>query len=105
VLVKNAIVANLGAGVVAEESDNTVVKSSLFGNGAGGLMALVPAREAHCGTYAGAGIALDASENFWGAAAGPGADPADAACDATGAVTTVDPVAKREIKVKPLVPR
>jgi parallel beta-helix repeat protein len=104
-LVKNAIVANLGAGIVAEESDNTVVRSSLFGNGAGRMMAMVPAWESNCGTYAGAGIVLHATENFWGAAAGPGADPADAACDAADAVTTVDPVAKREIKVKPLVPR
>jgi hypothetical protein len=43
----------------------------------------------NCGVENLGGVPLLAINNWWGAATGPGPDPADAACDVTAAPTTV----------------
>lgn len=88
---KNALVGNRGPGLELTGSPApTITKNSIFGNGTDGAT--------NCGIDNGTGATVDAPKNFWGAATGPGADPADATCGAN-AVTTA-PVATKEIKVK-----
>jgi parallel beta-helix repeat protein len=98
VLTKSAVIGNSGVGILALESGIVVTKTSIFGNGGGAVN--VPAPNANCGTLTADGVTLQATRNFWGAPAGPGADPADLACDGVGATTTVAPVAAREPKVR-----
>ena len=48
---------------------------------------------------------LLAPHNYWGAATGPGSDPADAICDSTGSTTLFAPVATRPfIVTAPIMP-
>jgi len=54
----------------------------------------------NCGLTNHSGGTLDATENFWGAAAGPGPNPADAVCNSAGSVTISDPVAPAEFRVR-----
>jgi len=69
--------------------------NNIFENGAaahpdGGLVDL------NCGILNASGNRLEATENFWGAVTGPGADPADAsggACDKNGSATVSKPFA------------
>ena len=42
---------------------------------------------------------LEAAGNFWGAASGPGPDPADTTCDSFGASTVTRPFLTQEVKV------
>ena len=44
---------------------------------------------------------LEAAGNFWGAASGPGPDPADTTCDSFGASTVTTPFLTPEVKVPP----
>jgi hypothetical protein len=39
------------------------------------------------------GASVTATNNYWGAASGPGPDPADQACDAAGSTTITTPFA------------
>jgi hypothetical protein len=95
---KSAVIDNFGVGITATDAGNTVTKTSIFGNGGG--VVKVPGVNINCGTLAADGVTLQATQNFWGAAAGPGADPADLACNGLGATTTVAPVATKDTKVR-----
>jgi len=54
----------------------------------------------NCGVQNNSGTLVMAQNNFWGAATGPGADPADMACDlAAASKTVVEPFATKEIKL------
>jgi nitrous oxidase accessory protein NosD len=93
VFTRNAVRGNRGSGVLVESADTgtlTVTGNTFVGNGAGGT---------NCGIELNAttGDPLLATGNFWGAASGPGADPADLACDGAVAI----PFATKEIKVNP----
>jgi len=97
VFTRNAVRGSRGSGVLVESADTstlTVTGNTLVGNGAGGT---------NCGLELNAttGDPLVATGNFWGAASGPGADPADLACDAAVAI----PFATKEIKVNPKLGR
>lgn len=75
-ITSNAIVGNLQAGVqFLFDSTSTLTGNSIYGNGRDG---------SNCGVENPGLGAIGAAGNFWGAATGPGADPADAACN-TGA--------------------
>jgi parallel beta-helix repeat protein len=54
---------------------------------------------ANCGLRNESGGAIDARNTFWGAATGPGADPADDVCN-VGSTTTVAPFATKPIPLK-----
>ena len=97
-LTKNAVIANAGVGILVNDDGTVITKTSIFGNGGG--VQNVPAVNANCGTLTSDGVALQATQNFWGAPTGPGADPADLACNGIGATTTLDPVASSEIVVR-----
>ncbi len=67
----------------------TVEKNDVFGNG--------------CGTLNDGLMPLVADKNYWGAATGPGANPADDACNTSNGTTATTPFAKALIKVKPTI--
>ena len=90
----NAVLDNGASGIeVTAAGSATLAKNSIFGNGT----AAGPA--ANCGLTSAAAVPIDASKSFWGAASGPGADPADAVCGASAGTVTVLPVATKEVKV------
>lgn len=86
----NAAVGNIIDGIDLQSPIGTgsITRSNLFGNLA-----------ANCGLR---GDDVDASKSYWGAAGGPGAEPADEAC---GSNALVDPVSKKENRVKPAWPK
>ncbi len=77
----------------------SVTASNLVANGAkslGGFANCGAATEAH---------PLAATNVFWGAASGPGDDPADRVCELAAGVATVDSVATKPFKSKTKVPQ
>jgi hypothetical protein len=59
----------------------TIRKSSFFGNGKSCFAN-------NCGVGTQAMVTVDASGDFWGAATGPGPDPADDICESLGGTVT-----------------
>ncbi len=95
-LQQNAAIGNQGSGVDVTASSTggaTITKGSLFGNASNCALT----DDASSGS-------IDAAKNFWGAATGPGADPADALCGTNTGSVSVTPVLTKEAKVsvKPL---
>jgi hypothetical protein len=97
-LTKSAAIGNSGVGIIVRDGDVVVSKTNIFGNGGGAVN--VPAANVNCGTLATDGVILQATNNFWGAPGGPGADPADLFCNGVNAATSIAPVATKEIKVR-----
>ena len=94
-----AVLANVEAGVHNQNTTTMSVTASNFvGNGAKNFSG------GNCGTIT-ENPPLTATNNFFGAASGPGADPADLACGGSNGVTTVDPFATKPFKVKTKVPQ
>lgn len=90
VLSGNAAVDNAGIGIRLEPAaEASARRSSLHGNDLAG----------NCGLQNETGGTVDATRSFWGAAGGPGDDPADEVCD-VGSTTLVDPPARKEIVAK-----
>lgn len=92
-LTGNAAIDNFQEGVFfsAGPNDNlTFTGGSLMGNDVGG---------ANCGVTLVGPTSMTVKTTFWGAASGPGPDPADATCGINP--TTVGPVSQKEIKVIP----
>ena len=81
---RNVATGNLEGGFYIEGVD--VLNSNIFGNG------VVPNQIGgpNCGLINASAAPAVATHNFWGAATGPGADPADNACPRTksGTITT-----------------
>jgi len=100
VVSKSSVVGNRGSGILVDADGQrvTVTKTNVFGNGAD---ASDPAF-ASCGITSAGGGPLTLTPVFWGDAAGPGDDPADRLCLLVPHVdVTVEPVATKEVKVKP----
>jgi hypothetical protein len=100
-LVRNTAIGNgtgFNIGKSAEFTGNAAI-----GNGFAGVVlspnAQVPlfrdnafiASHENCGVFNDSSLMLDASGNYWGAATGPGPDPADTICDGAGSVTVTAP--------------
>ena len=82
-----AILGNEGEGLRVLSRDATITQNNIFGNGTLG---------SNCGLLNLSGAVLSAPHNFWGAASGPGPDPADAVgagCGGNPDPTLVAPVA------------
>ena len=95
-LTGNSIVANRSNGIFigAFAGDVQITKSNIFGNS-------LPDNGSF-GVFNAAGQ-IQATDNFWGAATGPGSDPADDIFDdAVGSETVFAPFATKPFKVKPL---
>jgi hypothetical protein len=84
---RNAVIGTRGEGV-GIGGPVTFTENNIFGNGI--------TTGANCGLVNGTGTVLTIPNNFWGAASGPGPDPADAVC---GGPTIVDPVATKPFKI------
>ena len=46
-------------------------------------------------------LSLDATRNYWGAATGPGPDPADDVSNSSGATTTTTPFSRTPFPINP----
>lgn len=104
----NALLSNERFGLlIAINKSATVTFNNIFGNN------MVPVDVFGQTNVTNVGLAnitgtnhppLGAPDNFFGAATGPGADPADDVGDFNGSKTATGPVATKEIKVKPILP-
>jgi parallel beta-helix repeat protein len=83
----NSVHANSYGIYLTNGSMASINNNNIFGNGVDG------SSPANCGIYNQSGTTIDATNNFWGVASGPGAEPADLVCDQLGSSTTVNPVA------------
>jgi len=89
----NAIHGNGRRGIrLSNNGTATISGNNIYGNDPTGIW---------CGLLNGSGNAIVAENNFWGAATGPGADPADDVCNTgAGSSTTTAPLAPKEVKGK-----
>ena len=78
-LQENAIFGNLQEGISTNTADMTIEDNNIFGNDSAG---------GNCGVENLSSDPLTAENNYWGAATGPGAEPADDACENPGMITT-----------------
>ncbi len=90
---RNAVVGNPGLGISAQTNTVTISENNIFGN-----HSIANVLGTNCGLVSQTGLSVSAPNNFWGAASGPGPDPADAVCDVSG-TTTVDPVATKPFNI------
>jgi hypothetical protein len=82
---------SLGSGSTA-----TINENNIYGN-----WPQVYPPEGNCGIHNASGATIDATGNYWGAATGPGPDPADEVCDEpdTGSSTVVTPFATAPFQI------
>jgi len=89
---RNSFLGNRGLGVSLFNSPTGsvtvtgITDNNIFGNGS-------------CGLQNNTGALVTASGNFWGAATGPGSDPADAVCNDASSTTIVEPVATKPFNI------
>jgi hypothetical protein len=90
---KNIAVANSGHGVevIMGPITGPFQKNTIDGNDV----------STNCGLYNNSGGALTATKNFWGAATGPGANPADGVCNVGASTTTTTPFLTRPVAPGP----
>jgi parallel beta-helix repeat protein len=98
-IVRNTIVGNQFAGIHFgfDTASSQVHENNIFGNGD---------FVENCGVINESPNAMNATNNYWGAASGPGPNPADNAgpdssCDVSGSNTTVEPFAPKQFVIKP----
>lgn len=111
---KNAANGNGGVGLFVQNaaSAESIVGNSFVGNGGAGLWLIGPVTEisrnniygndpsGNCGVLNQTDTAVEMTKNFWGAASGPGVNPADDVCNMGTSSTTVGPAAKKPFKLK-----
>ena len=89
---RSSFLGNRGPGILLFSSPTgsvtgiNITHSNIFGNGS-------------CGLQNNTGAVVRASGNFWGAATGPGSDPADAVCNDASSTTIVEPVATKPFQI------
>ena len=89
---RSSFLGNRGIGIVFNFGGTgsvpviDITDSNIFGNGS-------------CGLQNNTGAVVTASGNFWGAATGPGSDPADAVCNDASSTTIVEPVAAQPFNI------
>lgn len=87
----NTAIGNTLAGLTfLDGAVATLTHTNIFGNG----QALT-----NCGIFAAPGTLVNAPTNFFGAATGPGPDPADSACASPGSTLLVAPFAPLEFPI------
>jgi hypothetical protein len=82
---KNAAISNGGVGLLLNSSSTpgTIASNTFANNDPSG----------NCGIQNDTGTSVTATGNFWGAATGPGPNPADQACNGSGSSTVTTPFA------------
>jgi hypothetical protein len=93
-IAKNSIVANHGVGITTVVPAISVQRNNIYGNGTTTAPGVT-----NCGLENLSGGLVDATENFWGVASGPGSDPADTVCGVPPSTTVVDPVATKPFNI------
>jgi hypothetical protein len=73
---------------VGSSFTGVVQKNNVFGN-------------RDCGLHNSGAVGVTATHNYWGAATGPGADPADDVCNQNGGTTTTIPFATARFAINP----
>jgi hypothetical protein len=92
-LTGNVVVGNIGVGIGINGA-GTITANSIYGNDTVG----------NCGISLTGSGTVTATRNFWGAASGPGADPADLSCPGTGTIDAGSPSATEFKANAPKVP-
>jgi len=85
-IVGNAANGNVNCIFAPDTFTGSAQKNNLVGN--------------QCGVLHSVTIGMNATNNYWGTATGPGPPPADDACNFLGGTTTVTPFAAKPFKVK-----
>ena len=85
---RNSFLGNGGPGISlsGHSTVTDIIDNNIFGNGS-------------CGLQNFTATLVTASGNFWGAATGPGSDPADAVCNDASSTTIVEPVAAQPVNI------
>jgi hypothetical protein len=92
---KSSFIGNAWTGIVAMPgATGTITHSNVYGNG-------FAAPPSNCGFQA-AGTTVTVTDSWWGAPTGPGADPADDACNEAAGATDPFATAPINVKVKPI---
>lgn len=87
-IVGNSTIGNRNAGIyVSSSSSASIHGNNIYGND--------NTFSGNCGISNQSGLPIDATDNYWGTSTGPGANPADNECDASGAMS-VFPFAPRQ---------
>jgi len=96
-VVGNRIAGNTGIGIEIgggqPVGDLVVTRNDVLGNN----VLRSPGGAENCGLANGTGSPLAAPANYWGAAGGPGSDPADATC---GNAVVIEPVAAKSFRIR-----
>lgn len=107
-IVGNTIVGNDYAGfeIVAASQNVTITGNNIYGNGVNGINTAAGSASG-CGIVDFAGPLVNATNNFWGVASGPGTDSANKAgpgsgCDLGGGRTQVQPFATAPFLLAPV---
>lgn len=90
----NSIFGNIVGIFVSDATNVRINGNNIVANGQNSSDFVV-----NCGIYNTSGMTIDATNNFWGAASGPGPDPADEVCDAPSSTTTVSPFATQQFPI------
>jgi nitrous oxidase accessory protein NosD len=94
-LLENSAVGNRHYGIwiqhIADGPPVSVTRNNIFGNNTVPLEGHV-----NCGILNDTNAVVQATKNFWGAPTGPGADPADEACETAGGQIIHTPFAERQ---------
>lgn len=85
---RNSFLGSPYGGILVGPGPATITENNIFGN-----WPQVYPPEGNCGLVNSSGGTIDATNNYWGAASGPGPDPADEVCDFDDSSTTVSPFA------------
>jgi parallel beta-helix repeat protein len=95
-LKSNSAVGNADVGILLGQAATARIGgNNIFANG----LVPVQSQQTNCGLVNSSGNSIVATNNFWGAATGPGVDPADEVCDISGS-TAFLPFAQKPFSVE-----
>lgn len=112
--IRGNVLINNGAGIESNADMTTIVANAVYGNDIEGILVTASSQveknnlysngritlPPNCGLKNRAVVGLLAENNYWGAATGPGPDPADDVCNDMGGTTTTAPFATKPFTVK-----